>query len=304
MKMELIVEVKNGVNMPSVNTFGGCDPFVEVRCVRGKPKDSDGSVNDVPKDTAQTTVKAGDLTPDWNEELTLSKAQYGKDYFVNVILWDNNVAANTPIGFVTVPTTELLKGAMYDPGAQTPAKIEYVAKEFKSLLPDKSTNLSSLINLSFSFFEVHKFKISIKKASHLPRVDTIGSIDAFVEVRIIDGDPRQMEYTKTPGAESKWSGKTETINDNTDPTFNHELTCLAPANPKLNVVVVVTDSGALGNTPVGMVVIPFSKFITKKMDDVQTYKSKLEKLPNWPAPENLKLATVSWSLSRTLAMAD
>jgi len=294
--------VKNGTNMPNVNTFGGCDPFVEVRCVKGDPQKKGGGITDVPKDAGRTKSRDGDLNPTWNETLTLNKASFGQEKFVQIILWDANIAKNTPIGYFAINTPQLLSGLQYDPQAAEPAVKDYTPDFFHSVLEDKSMALTAVVNLSFSYLEMHKFKINVKKCSHLPKVDSIGSIDAFVEVRLVEGDPRQMEYKNSAGPETKWSGKTKVINDNMDPTFNEDISFTYPANPALNLIVVVADSGTLGNTPIGMVVIPFRQICSNANGSDQVFKSKLEKMPNWAAPDKLKLSTVSFSVSHDLAM--
>merc|ERR1719379_1667556 len=162
MKCSLIVEVLNGADMPSVNTFGGCDPFVEVRCVKGDPRPKGGDISAIPKDTAKTKSIDGDLTPEWNETLTLAKASYGADMFLNVILWDKNITSNTPIGYQAFPITEVLESLQYNADEATPAKKELHATEFESLLKDKSMALKVSVHMNLSFLEVHKFKFHVK----------------------------------------------------------------------------------------------------------------------------------------------
>merc|ERR1719238_756810 len=103
------------------------------------------------------------MNPTWNETLVLKKGKYGADMFVNVILWDSNIAKNTPIGYHAVATNVLLKGMQYNPELQDQAKLDYVASNFNSLLDDKSMALTTCVNLTFSYFEIHKFKIMVKK---------------------------------------------------------------------------------------------------------------------------------------------
>lgn len=299
MKCAIVADVINGVDMPSVNTFGGCDPFVEVRCVKGDPRPKGGDIAGVPKDSAKTKSIDGDLTPDWHETLTLAKASYGPDMFVTIILWDSNIAKNTPIGYQALPTTELLSGLQYNADSEKQAQKEHVAT-FETLLKDASMGLKATVNLAFSYVEVHKFKFQIKNGSHLPKVDLLGSIDAFIEVRLIDGDPSQLNFTTTPGKETLWSAKTKTVSDNMDPVFNEDLQVSVPADPSKNFVIVVCDSGAMGNTPIGMVVVPL-KGLCSELSGTQEIKSKLTKLPNWDAPQHLSKAKVHVILSHDLA---
>lgn len=298
MKLALKVEVQNGTGMPSVNTFGGCDPFLEIRCMKGDPAKTKGFLEQTPKDSKKTKARDGDLNPIWNETLTLSKVTHGGDYYINLILWDSGLSKHTPIGYRAYQSTEMLEDLQYDPQADEMPKRDLKADNFTSFLPDsKAMGLKCEVNLSYSYLEVHKFKVSVQKCGHLPKVDTIGSIDAFVEVRLVKGDPRQMEYKNAPGSETLWSGKTQVVNDNMEPTFNEEMAFERAADPSLFLIVCVADSATLGNTPIGMVVVPFRQICSNKGGAVQEFKkTKLEKLPNWPAPENLKLASVTFSV--------
>jgi Ca2+-dependent lipid-binding protein len=294
MKIQLRAEIKNGVDMPSVNTFGGCDPFVEIRIQKGDPAAKDGDLSAVPKDTARTKARDGDMTPEWNETLELKKTTYGKEMYVNIILWDSNIAKNTPLGYQALCTTDLLSGLKYDPTAEAQQKKEHVAK-FTSLLGE-GKDLKAIANMSFSYLEVHKFKVTVKKATNLPRVDSIGSIDAFVEVRLVNCDPRQMEYTKSPGNECLWSATTKIVNDNQNPTFGENFQFTCAADPSLYLIFVMSDSGTLGNTPVGQVIVPMKQICSNKMGAEQECKLKLEKLPGWDAVNGLTKASISFSV--------
>jgi len=291
--MALTVEVKNGKDMPSVNTFGGCDPFVEVRCVKDDPaKNPTTAIEGAAIDTGKTKQKSGDSNPTWDQTFTLSKAEYGKDKFINIVLWDSNVSKNLAIGYVPINTTDLLAGMQYDPAAVEPAKKDFTAKDFISVLPDKNVALTSVVNMSFSYLEVHKFKVSITKCSQLPK-ECIGQV--LVEVRLVKGDPRQ-EYPKSPGKETLWSGKTKTINDNADPAFNEDLSFSFAADPALHLVVAVSSSG----TPCAMVVTPMKQICSNALGETQQFTSKLEKAPN--VFVDLSSATVDWSISHELEM--
>jgi len=147
-RMHMMFEIKNGTDMPSVNTFGGCDPFVEVRVVKGDPTARNGGIEDAVEETCKKKTKSidGELNPTWNETLTL-QGVYGADQFVQFILWDSNVAKNTPIGFHVVNTQEFVKGQ---------DKTNYKIKNLVSLLKDKSMKLSTVINLDFSWSPIDK----------------------------------------------------------------------------------------------------------------------------------------------------
>lgn len=308
MRIALTVDVINATGLPSVNTFGGCDPYVEIRCVKGDPVarlKNGGNINEVPRDSAKTTTKDGDLTPDWNETLCLHKAIYGKDKFFNFVLWDSNITKNTPIGYHSINSMKLLEGLTYDPKTVAPSKKTLKATDFVSLLEDKSMSLKSELNLKLSFVERHKFTIKVKNASHLPKVDTLGSIDAFVEARVVEGDPGQMEFNNSPGAETMCNGKTKVVSDNMDPTFNETIEFEYDADPKLNLIIAVVDQGTLGNTPVGFVTVPFMMLCSDADGSEHEFnKCKLKKIPNWPEPQNLEKATVSFTVTHTLAKGE
>jgi len=299
-KMALIVDVKNGIDMPNVNTFGGCDPFVEIRIVKGDPSKKGGDVEAIPKDTVRTKAKDGDTTPDWNETLRLAKATYAEDTFVNIILWDSNITKNTPIGYQHLPITELLSDMTYDASVVDLPKKDFVAASFQSLLADKSMGLKASVNMAFSYLEVHKFTFNIKSGSRLPKVDTLGSIDAFIEVRLVKGDPKTFHFERSPGAETLWSAKTNTVNDSMDPEWNQELSVTAPAEPGNFFVFALIDAGHMANTPVGMVTVPLQGLCGQRNGEVE-FNSNLKKFANWDAPEGLTKAKLKFKLSHYIA---
>jgi len=297
MRMDLIFEVKNGKNMPSVNTFGGVDPFIEIRCIKGDPKTKKGGLTAKASAKAKTQSRDGDSNPAWNETLTLSKIAYSDEDFITIILWDANITANTAIGYHSVCTTELLNGMTYDPSKGIVEFKEYNITSFTNLLEDKSMALTASVNMSFAYLEVHKFKLHVEKCSHLPKIDALGSIDPFVEIRIVNGDPWTMQYHNKKGSETVWSGKTDTVHENMDPKFNADIQFTIAGNPTYHMIVCVTDSGTLGNTPVGMTTVPLKQILANVQGEKETWKAKLQKIPNWAAPENLKLAKVSFSVT-------
>lgn len=288
--------------MPSVNTFGGCDPFIEIRCVKGEPKD-DGKVIPFPKNMCRTKAKDNDLNPVWNETIELANASYGPDHWIQVILWDSNITKNTPIGYKAISSQEALKGLQYNPKGP-PVMKDMVVDNFHNILAGKTADITSIVSLKWGFYELHKYTIVIKKASRLPRVDTLGSIDPFIDVRLVSGDPLKADFSVTPGNESKWSGKTKQLDNNMDPIWNETLSFVMAGNPSWSLVVTAFDAGNLSNTPVGFAVIPWKQICQNKGGVAQDFKEKLKKIPNFDAPDGLKVASVSFSIQHDLAMAD
>jgi len=130
----------------------------------------------------------------------------------------------------------------------------------------------------------------------------MGSIDPFIEVRLVNVDPRQTEYSKSPGKECVWSQQTKTVTDNMNPTYNETFTFTGAADPAQFLIVVLSDSGTLGNTPVGQIVLPMKQICSNKLGVEQEMKLKLEKLPNWDAPQGLSKASVSFSITHDQAL--
>jgi len=290
----LIVNVKNGNNMPSVNTFGGCDPFVEIRCVKGDPSPKGGDIKAKPKEgaVAKTKEKTGETNPVWDQTVILPRCALENDSFVNVILWDKNMSEDMVIGYQAVQLNQLLTGMQFDASLAALPQKDFTAAQFQSLLETPVEGFFPGVNLSFSFCEVHKFKFQIQGCENLPKVDK--SLDAFVEIRLCDQDPRNEKYPIS-GKHCLWTSKTKIIKDNLSPMFNEELEGFCAANPNCFFQIVLVDCNKLNNTPLGHVVIPMKGLCGQKNGE-REYTSTLTKLPNFTEPEGLSSSTIKFKI--------
>jgi len=142
----LVCDVLAGKHMPNVNRFGGCDPFVECRIVQGDPTHRlRGDLDKEALFTAKTGEKRNDMAPSWNQKLTLTDLTYDKDMYVQLVLWDYNLAGNKPIGHVALP----LASALSAYGPKRPER----ALSFTSLPGCEEWQLKATVSAKFSFLE-------------------------------------------------------------------------------------------------------------------------------------------------------
>jgi len=281
MRMDLVTHVKSASGVPSVFASDGCGPYVEIRCVTGDPKTKHGGLQERYLATQRTRSQAeGNVVePVWNETLTLANVACDPAHFINIILWDSSAdSKNSPIGYHSRKITEFLSGLKYDPehdSTQPQKLIDYTASGFISLSSDAEEVLPLVVNLSIGYLEVHKFEVSIASAHHLPP-NNEGSLDSFVEIRIVNGHPQDLEYHTTPHHETIWHGRTKSVLDSTNPEFHDKLTFIIPANPAHYMIVCVmegaadagismkhtTTSTTLGNTLIGMAVVSMKHIMT------------------------------------------
>jgi len=297
--MSLVVTVKNGNNMPSVNTFGGCDPFVEIRCVKGDPTPKGGDIKTKPREGtgAKTKEKTGEMNPVWDQTVTLSRCAVENDSFLNIILWDKNSSENTVIGYQAVQLMQLLHGMSFDASLPALPQKDFVAAQFQSLLETPVEGFFPGVNLTFAFCEVRKFKFQITSCSKLPKVDQ--SLDAFVEIRLCDKDPRNEKYPIS-GKSCLWTAKTKIMKDNTDPKFNEELDGFCAANPNTFFQIAIVDCNKLNNTPIGHIVLPMKGLCGQKHGE-REFTLTPTKLPNFDEPAGLSDATIKFKLTHDRA---
>jgi len=290
----LLVTVKSGQNMPSVNTFGGCDPFVEVRCVKGDPSEQNGDVKATPKEgtAGQTKEIKGEANPAWNSTFSLNKCTLEKDSFVNILLWDHGQglpgmsgqSGNTAIGYQRLPLSTLLDGMSYNASLAELPKKDFAAAAFQCLLETPPQGFFPGVNLSFQWCEVHKFTFHIESCSNLPKTCQ----DCFIEVRNVEKDPRNEKYPIT-GKNCTWTAKTKTITDNTNPVFDQELEGFCPADPTDWFQITIIDSGRglmAKQTPLGHVVVSMRGLCGQK-NGSKEFISMPVKLPNFSEPDGL-----------------
>jgi len=298
--LALFVTVKTGHNMPSVNTFGGCDPFVEVRCVKGDPSAEGGGVKTKPKEgsSGKTKEVKGESNPSWNTTFVLPKCNYENDSFVNIILWDYNMTTNTEIGYQHVAMGQLLNGMKFDASLAELPKKDFVAAAFQPLLETPVAGFFPGVNLAFAYCEVHKFRFEILNCENLPKVDS--SLDVFVEVRLCVKDPQNEKYPMS-GKNCLWTASSNTLSNTSNPTFNQTLEGLCPANPNTWFQITIVDSNKLKNTPLGHVVIPMKGLCGQKSGMGKEVTLTPGKLPNYGAPEGLSSSTIKFKMSHELA---
>lgn len=294
--------------MPSVNALGGVDPYVEIRSVSGEWSDTAGAkklLMDKGKthDSAKTMPKTSDFNPVWDENIVVKKAHYGKDKFINIILWDENAVGDTPIGWHQIKITDMIGRQQYDPTGSNVPVVEYHCPKFESLLMGADKELTCTLDFTYSFFEVHEFTITIQKAACLPKTDTADTIDSFIELRVVDAsDPLTMEYEQeATSAAIKWSATSKTVKDNTDPTFEQAFTCTIAANPAWHLMLVLNHGSMSRKTPLGMATVPLRQICCNKMGAVQKFRSTFVRLSNWDAPKYLDLSSLEWSIKHELA---
>lgn len=304
-KIDLIFQVKSGAVKVNLDS-DVADPYVEIRCVSSDPKNTDGGLNDPVDAKSRTCSRENESNPIWNETLTLPKVPYGSESFVNILLWDSNLSSNKPIGYHAVATSKLLAGSQYDPEGDIVHK-DYTADNFVSLLDDQA-DISSLcsINLSVGYLEVHKFKITVNNVVNLPQTDAAAQ-KVFGEVRVLRGDPFQCAYYNEPGNETVWQGRTKPVAvfdehimaPDSNPVFDSQLLAVLAANPEYYLVVCIVCQNSNGNTPIGMAAISMKEIISWEEGVQEDFDTKLHQLRNWPEPDKLDEAVVSFSVSHS-----
>jgi hypothetical protein len=314
MKIDLIIRVKNATSLPALP--GVIDPYVEISCVMGDPRQSQGGIYGAALAKERTHSKRDESSPQWNETLKLSKVVHGPEYFINIVLWQSNDdSANSPLAYHSVKLNEFISGLHYDPAGDAILFKDYLADKFLPPGEDvkSAQSLPSLVNLSVGYLEVHKFTVSIDDATSLP---TGGreTLDSFVEIRILRGNPRTKDYhTKLhhESNETVWHGRTRTVRNSNDPVFNDVINFTIAADTDLYMLICVIDSGTdsgVGNlseddTPLGMVILPVKDIMGFKDEFKAQFSEALEKLPTWNAPEGLGLARLSFGVSHKVSVA-
>lgn len=303
-KLSVLCKVESGSNMPDVNTFGGCDPMVEVRCVQAAAaKKADGDVQSVPLVRAETTSKTGDMKPKWDEEIVLDGCTFSaKEWHLQVILFDYNMTGNTPIGHTSLSMEDALEGLTFDAAAAARPEKSHTLT-FKSLLPP-GTPVNATVKCSFSFKEYNKFKLLVVKGSRLPKVDTLGTIDGFIEARLTTKDPRKSDFIHSPGEECMWNAQTKAVENSMDPKWAQELGCTIPGDPKSFLQIILWDQGSITNTPLGQHVIPVKEIVDKVPGVWKEMILKLSALPGVASEFNqaVKLARITVKLKFDLVL--
>lgn len=219
-RITLVCDVLEGADMPNVNRFGGCDPFIECRVVRGDPTHRlRGDVDKAPLLAAQTEVKRNDLAPRWEQRLALPGLAYERGTYVQLVLWDYSIVRSTPVGHVALPLEQAL--------ARRPMR----AMHLSPLPGGDAIELKTTVSAKFSFWETYRQRLIVVGGSWLPKVKMVGTISGYVEARVLRSDPRKAPFVPRPSspAECLWSGRTGVVGDSVDPSweqeFEFELSC-------------------------------------------------------------------------------
>jgi len=298
-----------------VNSFGGgCDPLLEFRAVIGEnPNDKKGgNVTKPAKNSISTTHLEGTLHTKWDQTVELMGLANKQGHYVQVILWDFNISGNTPIGYYAFPVTEVIAGLDVEFGKEGPrAKNPRVLNDLICLL--KKTILKTQINLSFAMTELHRYQVKVIKAEKLPKVDTNGTIDAFIEVRVLRKDPNKMKDAAAgDSADIAWQGKTKVVPTDQSPEFNKKFTDIEvagfhtwylqfvlhddrapyPSLPVAHAIVPLKDISGSGAPPMSL-----GGIVTKK-------ELRFEAIPGHSFPEDAKKANVSIELSYDIAFEE
>jgi len=302
-KLCLLIECVSGSSMPEVNTFGGCDPFVEFRSVHGDPmKKSRGNVDEPgrPERTVQTQAKSGDLEPVWKEKLELRNVANKADAYLQIILWDQNMTGNMVIGHSAMTIQEALVGLTFDVQAKKKETYSHTAKFMGLLEEGKPKKLpKTSVKCNFSYLEMVQFSIQISKATRVPKVDTFGTCDAFMEVRIVKHDVKKREFEQYPDPDGCiWSAKTEVVNNDIDPKWNASFKPVVPAYHGLQMQLILCDSNApLPDLQICHAVIDLSDIIAGKPgEDPTQHKLKFSKLPQVAPAADFKKTQLTMTL--------
>jgi len=257
--------------MPNVNRFGGCDPFIECRIVRGNPTYLlRGDVDKAPLLTAQTDVKRNDMAPTWNQRLALPDLIYERDLYVQLVLWDYNLMRNHPVGHVALP----LERALVGHGSRHPDR----PLTFSTLPGCDEIALNAKVSASFSFWDEYRHRLVVVAGSWLPKVKMLGTISSYIEAQVLNGDPR-----KVSSAECLWSSRTRVVSDNVDPNYEQEFNFILSCDPSLLwLQLVLWDTNSDGpDVPIGHSVVKMSQAIQHSSAcDLVNHQLRLEELPD------------------------
>lgn len=302
-RVQVVVEVGEGTDMPSVNTFGGCDPFVEVRLVHGDPsKRSKGNVDGMPKSSAQTEVKTGDMFPNWGEKVCV-EGVFKEDAYIQLILWDYNVFKNQPLGHAAMKIGKMIEGCVYNAENAKPHQCPH-SMSMKPISDE--VQLKSKVTCKCHYYEIHRWKIFVDKGRRLPKVDLLGTCDGFIEARLVKRDPRKMAFSGTPGEECVWSGRTNPVANSMDPSWGQELSCVTPGDPHYYLQVVLWDDNSpLPAQPLGHAVLSMREIAcTLPGAEPVEHKLKFQKLPDTSGYPDLPKTRVHMRLSFDLVSGE
>ncbi|CAK0885172.1 unnamed protein product [Prorocentrum cordatum] len=282
-KVCLFIECINGKDMPSVNTFGGCDPYVEFRLVQGQDPllHKGGCVTTQAPNgmSVKTEADDGNSEPTWNAKFELKEVPLRKDQFLQVILWDKNTFTDTPIGHQTFMVEKLLEGLTFVAGTEQPKRNSRKVS-FKSLL-EEGVKLTATVQTKFSYVDMVNFNFRVAKGSRLPNVKLLGAgINSFVELRMVTEDPKKIDFEYSPPSTCLWSSKTRIVQGNTDPKFDQNFEVVVPAIAALKLQAIIWDSNSpLPDSPICHSVMDLSGVVAEMAQVPKENKLKFTHLP-------------------------
>lgn len=302
----LSCEVIEGADMPNVNRFGGCDPFVECRVVRGDPSvRRRGDVDRAPLRAARTEVKRNDANPRWDEKLSLAGIPYDRDLYVQLVLWDYNLMRNTPIAHAVLSLEQALKGSGCHSSGKQRGRLHTLG--FSPFSEGDQYVLSTKVSVRFGFWEAHRHRLTVCSGLWLPKVKMLGTISSYVEARVVGSDPRKASFQTQPSNECLWSGRTSVVGDKVDPTWNQEFAFTIDADPSLWLHLILWDTNApLPDMPVGQIVEPMPQVSKLGRSHAKLVEQhlQLEEVPGWNVAADLSRAKLVIKVGSTLMSAD
>lgn len=283
-RVTVVCDVLDGVDMPNVNRFGGCDPFVECRVVRGNPQ---GDVDTEPVLTSQTDVKRNDMSPSWRQRLALVDLTFEKGLYIQLILWDYNLVRNQPIGQVAIPLERAI-------AAFSPKRPERFLSFSSST--GEELSLRAKVSAQFTFWEAHQHRLVVESGSWLPKVKMLGAISSYVEARVLQSDPRKASFHARPLApECIWSGRTGVVSENVDPCWLQEFNfTLAYDVTSLWLQLILWDTSApQPDVPIGHAIMEISEAQSGSIKELAIHELSLEELPQSHVSADLSRAKLA-----------
>merc|ERR1719291_147934 len=151
---------------------------------------------------------------------------------------------------------------------------------------------------------MHKYTLNVVKAQRLPKVNTFGTVDGFIELRLVKDchkaplSKKDFDWTPDP-ATCVWSAKTDVVTDNMDPKFNAEFQTIVPGYHALKLQVILWDSNSpLPDVPIAHHIMDMHKITCGDPGQPPTeHKVKFSKIPKVQAPGDFKKSTLTLNLA-------
>jgi len=302
----VVCEVLSATGVPSVNTLGGADPYVEVRIVTGEDPAGihGGDTTRKPVASAKTKVLKNCMTPEWKETFVLQGASCKQEFYVQLIMFDQNSGRkNTALGHASLSLAAAILGCSYngkDERSKAVHELPLAPCDVLAAIDVSQTRLK----VNFWYYEMHKWKLTIKKGTKLPQMKTMGAIDSFVEARLCKKDPKTKPVQETPSKDVIWHKQTETVVDSLDPEWNQNLTFVAAGDPKMFLQLILYSGATTFSAaqPLGCAILPMDKVLAGKLGGGQeTQVLKFAALHGVEPPEGLSDARLTIKLGFELS---